>query len=626
MNIHKYLSVTLLLAFNAIHGQNYSMKKLDLNEVLPIITPNQKLVKISPDGKLLVTKGNTGINIWDYKTEKVLKYLPFENTTDQIQFSSDGKYMASVEAEQLSPKFISSVIIWETSNWNKLINLGQVSKNNLDNFCFDVDNSQIYTIENGAMMDGSCTLKCYNLIDGKLVNSITLPEWSRFKNIKALDKNHLLVSRIGLVNIVNISAKKTLSSTEIITFGGSLRSDSLLSFHIKRPKFYQKLDIKTWEIKSFKNIPPSIFSATSTNGLFYAQMVKIEKFEGLKVWDLANQKEIYSRELSSVAFSSLSISDDSKYVFLGQNDKTYYMAELGDTPTLKEVTGKSIEKTREKYNDMVLADNQKKIVISNANGILVYDLQNESITKSIEPKSISNIEYSSKNNSIFFFSENTNIGQINLSDFTQKKEVSYSFLNNAIASNSNLLAVGNKVGNKTTLYNINDLSVKNIVGDGGGLGGISLINFSNDDLIFATNQYGDLTIWESATGKKVKHFPNFHKFYINAMTFSKDNKSIISSGGGDYKIRVTNLDNINNIKFLEGHTKSISNLCVSHDGKYLYSSSDDNTVKVWDLVQNKLIKTIFESNYKIVKLIVSTDDKSLYILDENSLSVISITN
>ena len=355
-------------------------------------------------------------------------------------------------------------------------------------------------------------------------------------------------------------------------------------------------------------------------------MVKNERFEGLKVWDLNNQKEVYSKELVTMNFNCIAISDDSKYVILGYNEKSFYKVEFNDTPTIKQVTGNSEGKIREKYNDMVFLENQKSLAISTSNSVLVYDLQNDRISKNIESSSIARLKYSSKNNSLLIISENTNIGQLNLSDFTQKNDHSYSFLNDAISSNSHVIAIGNKVGNKTRLFDINSLSITNNVGDGSGLGGISQISFSDNNSIFATNQYGDLTIWETETGKKVKHFPNFHKFYINAMTFSKDSKSIISSGGGEYKIRITNLADINIVKYLEGHTKFIRNLCVSSDGKFLFSSSDDNTVKMWDLTQNKLINTIFEGNYKILKILPSTDGKFLYVLDENSAAVITIPN
>jgi WD40 repeat protein len=626
MNIRLYISLTLFLVFNCSFGQLPTTKKLNLFEDSPIITPNQNLVEISPDGQYLLTYGYTGFNIWDYKNEKVIKHISSSNSKTQIQFSTDGKYMACIEVEQVSPNIIYSVGIWQTTNWTKLINLGKTSKEDLSNFCFNIENTQIYTLENGALMNGSCTLKCYNLLDGKLTNSISLPEWSRFKNVKTIDKNHLLVSVDRVANLVDINAKKLLKSNEIITFGNVLRSDSLVSFYTKRKKYFQNFDTKLWEVKTYQNIQAGLLSAISNNGLFLAQMVKNERFEGLKVWDLTNQKELYSKELMSVNFNKLAISDDSKYVILGYNDKSFYKVEINDTPTVKQVTGNSETNFRETFKDMVFLENQKILALSTANSIKIYDLQNEKILKNIKSNSVAKLQYSSKNNTLITISENTNIGQLNLSDFTQKEELTYSFLNDAISSNNSLIAVGNKVGNKTRLFDMNSLAVINTVGDGSGLGSVSRISFSNDNLTFATNQYGDLTLWEVESGKKLKSFPNFHKFYIDAVIFSKDNKSIISSGGGDYKIRITDLSNINSVKYLEGHTKFVRNLCVSGDGKYLFSSSDDNTVKMWNLAQDKLVNTIFEGNYKIVKIILSSDSKLLYVLDENTASIITIPN
>jgi hypothetical protein len=61
-------------------------------------------------------------------------------------------------------------------------------------------------------------------------------------------------------------------------------------------------------------------------------------------------------------------------------------------------------------------------------------------------------------------------------------------LNDAIGSNKTIIALGNKVGNKTRIIDITRILVMNIVGDGSGLGGIKRISFSNDNLTFATNK------------------------------------------------------------------------------------------------------------------------------------------
>ena len=224
MNIRLYIFLTLFIAINCSFGQFPPTKKLNLIEETPIITPNQNLVKMSPNGQYLVTKGYTGFNIWDYKNERVIKHLPSGNPfTQKIEFSSNGKYMASIEVEQVSPNIIASVGIWQTSDWTKITNIGKVSKTDLSSFCFNNDNTQIYVLENGALMNGSCTLKSYDLSDGKLINSISLPEWSRFNNVKAIDKNYLFVSVDRVSNLIDINAKKLLKSNEIITFGKNFR-------------------------------------------------------------------------------------------------------------------------------------------------------------------------------------------------------------------------------------------------------------------------------------------------------------------------------------------------------------------------------------------------------------------
>ncbi len=43
---------------------------------------------------------------------------------------------------------------------------------------------------------------------------------------------------------------------------------------------------------------------------------------------------------------------------------------------------------------------------------------------------------------------------------------------------------------------------------------------------------------------------------------------------------------------LKGHTDWVTSVCVSVDGKALYSSSNDKTVRVWDLATGMCIAVL----------------------------------
>jgi len=68
----------------------------------------------------------------------------------------------------------------------------------------------------------------------------------------------------------------------------------------------------------------------------------------------------------------------------------------------------------------------------------------------------------------------------------------------------------------------------------------------------------------------------------------------LASGSQDNTIKIwdlvlgdetrPDLDTIECIATLEGHTNTVRSLCWSEDGKYLASGSDDTTIKIWDII------------------------------------------
>jgi WD40 repeat protein len=43
---------------------------------------------------------------------------------------------------------------------------------------------------------------------------------------------------------------------------------------------------------------------------------------------------------------------------------------------------------------------------------------------------------------------------------------------------------------------------------------------------------------------------------------------------------------------LQGHANTVRSVCVSADGSRLFSGSDDNTIKVWDVATGACVQTL----------------------------------
>jgi hypothetical protein len=102
-------------------------------------------------------------------------------------------------------------------------------------------------------------------------------------------------------------------------------------------------------------------------------------------------------------------------------------------------------------------------------------------------------------------------------------------------------------------------------------------------------------LWNVATGKEIKVFEG-HTGYVQSVAFSADGQSIIS-GSDDKTIRLWNVATGKEIKVFEGHTGYVQSVAFSADGQSIISGSNDNTIRLWNVAIGKEIK-IFEGHLK----------------------------
>jgi RNA polymerase sigma factor (sigma-70 family) len=179
--------------------------------------------------------------------------------------------------------------------------------------------------------------------------------------------------------------------------------------------------------------------------------------------------------------------------------------------------------------------------------------------------------------------------------------------------------------------------------------GIRVFAFSPDQKTLAAEGGREISLYESATGKRLRQFAG-HQEEIHALVFSEDGKSLASAAadktirlwevatgkerrawsvaspasalafgpGGktlasahDGVIRIWDLATGKALPPDEGHQGGVSSVALSADGKTLISASTDATIRIWETSTGKELRRIQGHEGSISSLSLSPDRKLL---------------
>jgi hypothetical protein len=128
---------------------------------------------------------------------------------------------------------------------------------------------------------------------------------------------------------------------------------------------------------------------------------------------------------------------------------------------------------------------------------------------------------------------------------------------------------------------------------------------------------GDRTVklWEVATGERLDTFSQPTKEQY-AVVFSPDGQQVIA-GGVDSRIRVWRLSSTAKegtnelVEVLFAHDGPIVRLAVSRDGRWIASSSEDRTIKIWDAAHFTQVKKLADQSDWTTALAIAPDNRTL---------------
>jgi WD40 repeat protein len=132
-----------------------------------------------------------------------------------------------------------------------------------------------------------------------------------------------------------------------------------------------------------------------------------------------------------------------------------------------------------------------------------------------------------------------------------------------------------------------------------GVGTVASLAFSPNGGRLASahlTQGNNVRLWDIETGRLLRSLRG-HRDYVRSIAFSPDGRRLASAGGTnseasqDWRVHVWDVATASSVHVLPGHTDVVRSLAFSPDGRTLATASDDQTVRLWDPENGRLLQT-----------------------------------
>jgi WD40 repeat protein/tRNA A-37 threonylcarbamoyl transferase component Bud32 len=147
--------------------------------------------------------------------------------------------------------------------------------------------------------------------------------------------------------------------------------------------------------------------------------------------------------------------------------------------------------------------------------------------------------------------------------------------------------------------------------------GITFLSDGRRAIAIGGSDDSTLTLWDVNTGRAIRSFRG-HANRSVCVAVSRDDVYALS-GGWDRKLRLWEIATGREIRVFQGHEGGVSNVALSPDGRWAISSSDDNTARLWDVQSGEEIRTLSWKNDCPQTIAFAPDGRSALIGNTNGL-------
>lgn len=140
---------------------------------------------------------------------------------------------------------------------------------------------------------------------------------------------------------------------------------------------------------------------------------------------------------------------------------------------------------------------------------------------------------------------------------------------------------------------------------------------SNLSVVLATAGY-DHTIrfWEATSGQCYRTI-QYAESQVNKMEITPDKRYLAAAGNPHIRLFQIDSNQPQPVMSYDGHTSNVTAVGFQCDGRWMYSGSEDGTVKIWDLRAPPLYQRDYESRAAVNTVVLHPNQTELISGDQN---------
>ena len=540
---------------------------------------------LSQDGKMVVVGTTIGIYLYNANTLEQLWFHPINDNVRSVAISPDNNYVAaSVGLSAKVWRISDANLVWSLEGHTNYISTVVFSPNSR----YLATGSYDYTIRMWDLENGST----FHLLNSQVETEIRALAFSPDGEFLASGSSD---GYARIWDVANENLIKTIAAHE-----RSIRSLAFSPDGVFFATGSFDRTIKIWNAANGELIRTLTGHTRSIYSLCFLpdnrQLVSSSSDHTIRLWDVSNGNQLLNIHGHKSTIYNVRYSLNTNQFTSGSWDGTVKFWDASNGALID-----SIQFTPASNFVRVTNDNSYIIVSSDDAAIRIFDLQGFEIGK-FEFETVGGIDLSPNENLLAVGIEDGKIALLDVPSGALVGELHgpQDGVSNIAFSKDGSQIVAGYYNNTAIVWDVSTFKQTSVIENDTP---VETVAYSPNGKMIATGSYNDsnqyvIKVWQLSDKKILQTFLGYETSSFNDITFSPDNKSILSTfpqTNNDvttYFIEMRSIDNNDLLKIFKGHTSWATNIIFSNDGQLMASASSDNTIILWRVSDGSLLANI----------------------------------